>query len=112
MQAGRLRDRITILIPVSQRQPSGQIIETWTEGPSIWAEVKGVSGREKMMSGAESAIATVRLWVRFRRDITATSRIKVLSGAFRGAILNVVSPPIPDSGMVRLEILCRQGAEK
>ncbi|MDF3680981.1 head-tail adaptor protein, partial [Enterobacter hormaechei] len=26
--------------------------------------------------------------------------------------LNIIGPPIPDSGMTRLEILCKQGTEK
>jgi len=112
MQAGRLRDRITILNFTSSRDSTGQPIDKWEEGKTIWAEVKGISGREQISSGAESAPATVRIWVRFRRDITASSRLKVLSGAYKGAILNVVGPAIPDSRCVLLEILCKQGAEK
>jgi head-tail adaptor len=49
--------------------------------------------------------------VRFRRDITAANRLKVLTGPFAGATLNIIGP-IPDSGMTRLEILCKQGTEK
>lgn len=112
MQAGRLRDRITILNFTAVRDAAGQPVEEWEEGESIWAEVKGISGRELISSGTETAPATVRVWVRFRRDITASSRLKVLSGAYKGAVLNVVGPAIPDSRCVLLEILCRQGAEK
>ncbi|MFY3529448.1 head-tail adaptor protein, partial [Escherichia coli] len=54
----------------------------------------------------------IRVWVRFRRDITAANRLKVLTGPFAGATLNIIGPPIPDSGMTRLEILCKQGTEK
>ncbi|EBV2922122.1 phage head closure protein [Salmonella enterica subsp. enterica serovar Oranienburg] len=112
MQAGRLRDRITILNFTTVREPSGQLVEKWEEGKTVWAEVKGISGRELVSSGAETAPATVRVWVRFRRDITAASRIKVLSGAFKDAVLNVVGPPVPDARCVQLEILCKLGAEK
>ncbi len=72
----------------------------------IWAEVKGISGREIISGGAETAQATVRVWMRFRRDVTATSRLKVLTGAFKGAILGIEGPPIPDARATRLEILC------
>ncbi|HGZ0624607.1 TPA: head-tail adaptor protein, partial [Escherichia coli] len=40
------------------------------------------------------------------RDVTAASRLKVLTGAFKGAILNIDGPPIPDARSSRLEILC------
>jgi head-tail adaptor len=57
----------------------------WEDGETIWAEVKGISGRELVASGAEVAEATIRVWVRFRRDITAANRLKVLTGPFAGA---------------------------
>ncbi|GJH97449.1 hypothetical protein ECZC10_52970 [Escherichia coli] len=46
--------------------------------------------------------------MRFRRDVTAASRLKVLTGAFKGAILNIDGPPIPDARSSGLEILCSQ----
>lgn len=112
MQAGRLHDRITIMNFTTTRDSSGQPVEKWEEGKTVWAEVKGISGREQLLSGAETATATIRIWVRFRRDISAASRLRVLSGAFKGAVLNVVGPPVPDARCIQLEILCRQGAEK
>lgn len=112
MQAGRLRDRITILNFTTVREPSGQLVEKWEEGKTIWAEVKGISGREIVAAGVETSEATIRVWTRFRRDITAASRLKVETGPFKGHVLNIVGPPIPDPRGVQLEILCKQGAEK
>ncbi|BCT18532.1 phage head closure protein [Enterobacter sp. R-1.6.2] len=112
MQAGRLRDRITVQNLSSERDSSGQPVESWHDAPETWAEVKGISGRELVAAGAETAIATIRVWTRFRRDITAASRIRVETGPFKGAVLNIVGPPIPDSRGVLFEILCKQGAEK
>lgn len=112
MQAGRLRDRITIMKFTSTRDPAGQPVEKWDEVKTVWAEVKGISGHEQLASGTETASATVRVWVRFRRDITAASRLRVETGPFKKATLNVIGPPIPDARGVLLEILCKQGAEK
>ncbi|MEI6984482.1 head-tail adaptor protein, partial [Klebsiella pneumoniae] len=56
--------------------------------------------------------ATIRVWVRFRTDISASSRLKVRTGPFKGAVLNVTGPPVPDIKGTRLEILCKQGTEK
>ncbi|HGW2644826.1 TPA: head-tail adaptor protein, partial [Escherichia coli] len=46
------------------------------------------------------------------REITAASRLHVLSGPWRDRILNVVGVPVPDATGGRLEILCRLGGEK
>lgn len=112
MRAGDLKHRVTVSNFTTSRSPSGQVIQAWEDGETVWAEVKGISGRELMSSGAEIAEATIRVWVRFRRDISAASRLKVLTGAFAGVTLNIIGPPIPDTGMTRLEILCKQGTEK
>lgn len=108
MLAGRLRDRVMILSVTTARSPSGHQVETMTEVATAWAEVKGVSGRERISGGAEIAQSTVRVWMRFRHDVTATSCLKVLTGAFKGAILSIDGPPIPDARATRLEILCSQ----
>ncbi|SPW64604.1 putative head-tail adaptor [Escherichia coli] len=79
---------------------------------TVWAEVKGISGRERMTAGAETAQATVRVWIRFRVDVTASSRIRVLTGAYSGNELDIVGPPVPDGKRTRLEILCKTGAPR
>ncbi|MCU6671166.1 phage head closure protein [Enterobacteriaceae bacterium H4N4] len=112
MQAGRLRDRVTVQNFTTTRDTSGQPVEAWNNGTTIWAEVKGISGRELVAAGAETSQATIRVWTRFRRDITAASRLRVDTGPLKGAVLNIVGPPIPDPKGVQLEILCKQGAEK
>jgi head-tail adaptor len=58
--------------------------------------------------GRESE-ATIRVWMRYRADVTAASRLVVLNGPFKGLTLEVVGPPIPDAKSTRLEILCKQG---
>lgn len=112
MQAGRLRHLITIQNFTTTRDSSGQPVEEWVDGANTRAEVKGISGRELVAAGAETAVATIRVWTRFRSDITAASRLRVMTGPLAGAILNIIGPPIPDSRGVQLEILCKQGTEK
>ncbi|MEB7742264.1 phage head closure protein [Escherichia coli] len=109
MQAGRLRDRVVIQNVSTVRSPSGHPVERFVEGAVVRAEVRGISGRERMSAGAETAQTTVRVWMRFRCDVTAASRLKVLTGAFKGVILHVDGPPIPDTRCRRLELLCSVG---
>ncbi|MGK3115345.1 phage head closure protein [Candidatus Pantoea formicae] len=111
MQAGRLRDRVTILNFITTRLPSGQQKESWQDGRTVWAEIKGISGREILTSGAEKSEATIRVWVRVAGDISSASRFRCESGAFKGEVIDVVSPPVPDTMNDRMEILCRLGVK-
>jgi SPP1 family predicted phage head-tail adaptor len=97
ISAGKLIQIIVIQNPVHIRDASGQPVETWVDGETIRADIRG-SGRELMAAGAEIAQADVRVWVRGKsgETITAASRLKVQSGPYRGKILNVIGPPIPD----------------
>ncbi|EIY3058989.1 head-tail adaptor protein, partial [Shigella sonnei] len=45
-------------------------------------------------------------------DISAASRLKVLTGAFAGSMLNIIGIPLPDAKRTRLEILAKVGTEK
>ncbi|MDZ9811942.1 phage head closure protein [Escherichia coli] len=112
MEPGRFVHRIIVMNFNTIRTPSGQPVEQWQEGKTISAEVKGISGRELLSAGAEQADATIRVWTRYHHEITTKSRLKVLTGPFKGAILNVTGPPVPNIKGTRLEILCKQGTEK
>ncbi|QEY43289.1 hypothetical protein FNP79_15055 [Escherichia coli] len=64
MEPGRFRHRVKILTFTTSRDPSGQPVESWTGGNQVPAEVKGISGREQLSGGAETAQATIRVWMR------------------------------------------------
>lgn len=111
MQAGRLRHRVTIQNFTTTVLPSGQELESWSDGKTVWAEVNGISGREVVASGAERVEITNRIWIRSRTDISASSRLKVLNGPYRGLMLEVAGPPIPDTKGELMEILCKSGVK-
>ncbi|WP_459567039.1 phage head closure protein, partial [Enterobacter hormaechei] len=81
-------------------------------GNPVPAEVNGISGREQLSGGAETAQATIRVWMRFRSELNASSRLEVLSGPYKGQVLNIIGPPVANATGTRLEILCKTGAEK
>jgi len=112
MEPGRFRHRVKILRFKTSRDSSGQPVEIWTGGKPLPAEVKGISGREMMAGGAEMAQATIRIWMRFTHDVNASSRIEVLSGPYKGQVLNIIGPPVTNVTGTRLEILCKLGSEK
>lgn len=112
MEPGRFRHRVTIQNSIQVRTPSGQPKNEWHDtATGCPAEVKAISGRELMTSGAEKAEATIRVWMRFRSDITAGSRLVCTSGPLKGLVLDVSGSPVPNSNGTRLEILCKQGVK-
>lgn len=97
ISAGRLTQMISVLNPVLTRNAAGEMTEEWVSCGKIHADIRGRSSRERMQSGAEMAQAEIRIWVRGQsgREITAASRLHVLSGPWRDRILNVVGLPVP-----------------
>ncbi|MDC9623754.1 phage head closure protein [Xenorhabdus sp. XENO-7] len=105
MQAGRLRNRITLQNFTQARLPSGQKVQEWQDIATVWAEVKHISGRELLASGAALSEATVRVWLRYRADITSASRL-----VFKGQVYDIQAV-IPDGKCTQLELLCKQGVK-
>ncbi|MGC8423244.1 head-tail adaptor [Chimaeribacter arupi] len=106
MRAGPLRHRIIIQRPASIRLPSGQPEKTWVDSASLRAEVRDISGRELLSSGAELSEATVRIRLRYRADITSECRVLL-----RGKVHEIVSV-IADAMLTSLELLCKQGVKQ
>lgn len=112
MEPGRFRHRLTLQNFTTVKSPSGQPQKEWFDlATKIPAECKAISSREIMSSGAEKAEATIRVWMRYRSDVTASSRLVCETGPFKGITLEVTGMPLPDAKMSRLEILCKQGVK-
>ncbi|MBC3213862.1 phage head closure protein [Serratia fonticola] len=107
MEPGRFRHRIMIQNFETVDLPSGGEKAVWVDASikPIPAEVKAISGRELMASGAEHSEATVRVWLRFRDDVSSSSRM-----LFRGLVYDIVAA-LPDARLTRLELLCKSGVK-
>jgi len=112
MEPGRFRHRVIIQNYGTTRDTSGEELDDWFDGQTVSAEVKGISGRELVASAAEAAEATIRVWMRYRSDVTAASRLLCLAGPYKGQVLDIIGPPIPNGTGTRLEILCKQGGRR
>ncbi|MDE1484224.1 phage head closure protein [Xenorhabdus bovienii] len=108
MRAGRLRHRITIRKNESTRDSFGGIINNWVDVATVWAEVKAISGRERVASGAVFSEATVRIWLRYRADVTTANNITYHGANTKGTAFDIMAV-IPDAKHSRLELLCKGG---
>lgn len=103
MNPGRLRHKITFQQNKPIELPSGTYVDKWEDIATVRAEVKPISGRELLAAEAELSEVTVRVWLRYRPDITPSCRM-----VYRGLNYDIQSV-IPDVKFTRLELLCKQG---
>lgn len=105
MRAGRLRHRVTIQRRATTLNAYGETVGAWTDvATGVPADVVPVSGRERIASGQNMALAPVRIWIRFREDIATDMRI--VHGSEVYAIESVIAV---DGRRERLEIICTAG---
>lgn len=103
-----MKRRITFQISDDHRDETGQVIHEWRDLATVWAEIRAISGRELMASGALLSEATIRIWTRYRADITTANRIIYRLPNIRGQIYGILAV-IPDADHSRLELLCKGG---
>lgn len=76
MHAGLLRDRLTLLAPVTVADGQGGQTTTWSEGDQVWAAVVPLSGREALSAGAVQSSLSTRITIRYRDGVTAQMRVR------------------------------------
>jgi SPP1 family predicted phage head-tail adaptor len=108
MISGRMKRRITFQVAEDSRDGYGQIIHSWRDIGTVWAEIRAISGRELLASSTIYSEATVRIWVRYRDDITTANRILYDLPNIRGQVYSIIAV-IPDADYSRLELLCKGG---
>lgn len=113
MRAGHLRDRIKIQKWKMERSPlSGAEKRVLVDVATVWAEVKGISGRELITSGTSAGqlktAATIRIWLRYRSDIDYTCTIIHQMPGVWGNEYGILAI-IPDGKRSYLELLCKGG---
>lgn len=89
MQAGKLRERITIQKQVKKTTASNQQIGEWVDVCEIWAEVRCTDSGVIDGNGFVQHEATYKFYIRRRDDITAQMRV-----VWKNRIFPLVGPPI------------------
>jgi SPP1 family predicted phage head-tail adaptor len=100
---GRLSERVTIQAPAERRGFSGEATLSWdTTVATVWADVGGLSSRDLLQAQQANVIATHRIRIRYRADVTHLHRI-----VWRGRTMEIAS--VVDRGdREHLEILARE----
>lgn len=97
MKASKLRQRITLItVTTTQSLTGGSPKTTYTEGPTIWANIEPLSTRDVIQAKAAGSQVTLRCIIRYRKDINSTNRIK-----YDGKTYKIDGEPLADKGSGR-----------
>lgn len=103
MIIGKMTERITIKAPQERRGPSGEATLDWdTTVATVWAEVGGLSTRDILQAQQANVIATHRIRIRYRSDVTHLHRV-----IWRDRTMEIASV-VDRGGRNHLEILARE----
>lgn len=97
LKAGSLKHRVTIQNPTKTRSASGSASLGWGTVATVWASVRGMSGRDVIMAAQAQALVTHKVMIRYRTDVNAQTRL-----LYEGKVFEVV---------VALERYCKTGLE-
>lgn len=82
--AGKLDQRVTLAHKVRAKDGHAGSLVTFTDYATVWAEVRPLSGRERVQAQREEATANYVVTIRLREDVVEGDRI-----SWSGRYLNV-----------------------
>jgi SPP1 family predicted phage head-tail adaptor len=86
IDAGQLRERITVEQPTESRNRLGETTYTYSTFAEVWASVTGVTAREFLLANTQQTEITHRIRMRYLTGLTNQMRI-----SWRGRTLQIIS---------------------
>ena len=86
IDAGKLRERVTVQIASGSTNTMGETVLEWTNSTAVWASVEGVSARESLVNAQQEVAVTHRVRLRYLPGLTQNMRF-----AWRSRTLEIVS---------------------
>lgn len=80
VRAGLYRERVTIQSRSATRNSFGERSFSFSEVATVWADVRPVSGREKLVSDTEIANTDYMIRIRYRTDVDTDKRLVLENG--------------------------------
>lgn len=102
IQAGELRERVTVQIATGATNTLGETVLTWGNSTAVWASVQGVSAREALARGQQETSVTHKVRLRYLPGLTSQMRF-----SWRNRTLEIVSLLEHDNRSVH-EAICEE----
>lgn len=103
MQAGKLRHRVKIQVPVTARNGLGEQITTWSTLATLWGSVEPLRGREFFDAEQVQSEISHRVRIRFYDGITAQMRV-----LHEARILQIQSVIDVNERHKEMQLMCRE----
>lgn len=105
INAGHLRDRVTLQQRAAGVDAHGQESTTWEDVATVWAHVQPLRGREFFAAGQVQSQVDVRMRIRYRSDVVPTMR-----AVWRSQPHDIVGVIDVEAAKEALELMCATGA--
>lgn len=99
--------RITFQKKVSMKDEEGNNVTDWQNQFTVWASIKGLRGRDYLIAGADAVKISTRIYIRYRRGVTADMRI-LFNDKRVDRYFDIINPNNVDEKNVEIEILANE----
>lgn len=107
MRAGQLRRQVVLEQPSTVKDAAGQVIESWTEVATVYAEIQQLTGREVLAATGKVSIVDAQIDMRYRDGLSPAMRAR-----YRGQIYNIAAIIDVDTRHETTRLLCATGANR
>lgn len=104
MEAGRLRDLVTIEQPGEARSGSGAAQPAWTAFAQVWAAIRPLTMRERVAGAQQGAEIDTEIEIRYLAGVT--ERMRVVAGS---EVYAIQAAADPERRRARLVLRCVKG---
>jgi SPP1 family predicted phage head-tail adaptor len=102
MDAGTLRERVTVQQATESRNRLGESVLEWATFADVWANVQGVSAREFLLAGQQQVELSHRVKMRYLTGLTSKMRL-----SWRGRTLEIISILEHENRSIH-ELICQE----
>ena len=102
MDAGTLRERVTVQQASESRNRLGESVLEWATFAEVWANVQGVSAREFLLAGQQQVELSHRVKMRYLTGLTSKMRL-----SWRGRTLEIISILEHENRSIH-ELICQE----
>jgi hypothetical protein len=102
LDAGTLRERVTVQQATETRNRLGESISEWATFAEVWASVNGVSAREYLLAGQQQIELSHRVRMRYLTGLTPKMRL-----SWRGRTLEIISILEHENRSIH-ELICQE----
>lgn len=104
MSTGRRRHPIEVQEILTIQDPkTGELSKFWLTIGTAWASIDGISGREFNAAAAQQSVATMRITIAYRDDLTTANRF-----AYHGKKYDIKAL-LPNNDLTELVCMCEAG---